>query len=64
MEKRQINLNHNGKFYLYAEGKGGGYGFPTMVTSIPSCINVALDYDVHRVKQTLKNVTIRIIKSG
>lgn len=64
MEKRLINLDHSGKFYLYAEGKGTGYGFPVRVNAIPSVVDMALDTNLYKFKQTLEKITIQISKSG
>ncbi len=61
---RQINLDHNGRFYLYADSRINGYGFPVKVNTIPECINVALDHKIYKFVAALETVRIQIPKGN
>jgi len=57
---KQINLNHNGKFYVFIQGSNHGHGFPIKATTIPTSINISLNYDILKFKQSIKMVEIKL----
>jgi len=59
---RQVNLDHNGCFYLYAKGNGSGHGFFVRVTTIEACINIALNFETYRLKHPVEKIEIQIVK--